>query len=150
MKEHLTSLGPEETHQFGRQLAARLPKNGVLLLEGDLGTGKTVLTQGLGEGLGFDPRRIQSPSYTLISEYENGSQRLVHVDLYRLDAADLPALGLEELLAGPGTKVVEWAERLDFPVPGAWRLRLSRGESEDGNARILDITTDENTNTMKE
>lgn len=115
-----------ETRALGRELAAELAPDGVLLLSGDLGTGKTVLTQGLAEGLGIDAREVQSPTFTLIREHEGPGGRLVHVDLYRLEPAETGALGIEELLAGPGIKVVEWAERLPFEVPGATWLRLLR------------------------
>jgi len=128
------SNGEADTLELGRALAAELAPDGILLLSGELGSGKTVLTRGLGEGLGIAPREVQSPTYTLIREHAGNGGRLVHVDLYRLDPADVAALGLEELLAGPGVKVVEWAERLPFALPGALALRLSRlaGPEEDG------------------
>ena len=119
-----------ETRELGRELAPELAPDGVLLLSGELGSGKTVLAQGVGEGLGIDPRDVQSPTFTLIREHRGSVGRLVHVDLYRLNPAEAAALGLEELLAGPGVKVVEWAERLPFPVPGARRLRLVRQGAE--------------------
>lgn len=119
-----------ETRELGRKLAPELAPDGVLLLSGELGSGKTVLAQGIGEGLGIDPREVQSPTFTLIREHRGRGGRLVHVDLYRLDPAEAAALGLDELLAGPGVKVVEWAERLPFPVPGARRLRLLRQGAE--------------------
>lgn len=121
-----TTATEEETRALGEALAAELAPDGVLLLSGDLGTGKTVLAQGIARGLGIDPGEVQSPTFTLIREHAGHGGRLVHVDLYRLDPSDVPALGLEELLAGPGVKVVEWAERLPFKVPGARRLRLRR------------------------
>ena len=73
----------------------------------------------------------------MINEHERGGRRLVHVDLYRLEPSDLPALGLEEILAGHGLKVVEWAERITFPLPGAWRLRLRPGD--DPGSRSLEL-----------
>ena len=106
--------------------------DGVLLLSGDLGAGKTVLARGIGEALGLDPREVQSPTFTLIREHRGSGGRLVHVDLYRLEPEQTGALGLEELLAGPGVKVVEWAERLPFAVPGARTLRLARVEGGEG------------------
>ena len=136
--ERRVSSGAADTRAFGRRLAGRLGADATLLLYGDLGSGKTVLTQGIGDGLGLAPGTVQSPSYTLINEYEAAGRRLVHIDLYRLESADLPPLGLEELLAGPGLKVVEWAERIDFPLPAAWRLRLRRGDGED--ERLLELT----------
>ena len=120
------TLVEEETRALGRALAARLLPDGVLLLTGDLGSGKTVLTQGVATGLGIDPAEVQSPTYTLIREHAGPGGRLVHVDLYRLEPAEVLDLGLEEVLAGPGIKVVEWAERLLFPVPEGLRLALSR------------------------
>jgi tRNA threonylcarbamoyladenosine biosynthesis protein TsaE len=125
----------EETRALGRDLAKELLPDGVLLLSGELGSGKTVLSRGIGEGLGLDPREVQSPTFTLIREHRGSGGRLVHVDLYRLEPAEAAALGLEELLAGPGVKVVEWAERLPFAVPGARALRLDR--TPDGEGREI-------------
>lgn len=116
----------EETRQVGEALATRLFPRGVLLLSGDLGAGKTVLAQGIARGLGLDPAEVQSPTFTIIREHRGPRGWLVHVDLYRLSSEDVPALGLEELLAGEGVKVIEWAERLPFPVPGAVRFSMRR------------------------
>lgn len=136
----------EETRDLGRTLARELAPDGVLLLSGDLGSGKTVLARGIGEGLGIDPREVQSPTFTLIREHEGGGGRLVHVDLYRLEPEQTAALGLEELLAGPGVKVIEWAERLPFAVPGARRLlfkRLATPQTPEGREIVeTDIQTD--------
>lgn len=118
------SANDEETRRIGAELAAELRPDGVLLLSGELGAGKTVLAQGVAAGLGIDPRQVQSPSFTLIREHEGTGGRLIHVDLYRLQPREAAELGLEELLAGPGVKVIEWAERLPFEVPGAVRLTL--------------------------
>jgi tRNA threonylcarbamoyladenosine biosynthesis protein TsaE len=122
----------EETRALGAALARELAPDGVLLLSGDLGAGKTVLARGAAEGLGIDPNEVQSPTFSLIREHRGSGApggrlvRLLHIDLYRLEPDEAGALGLEELLAGPGVKVVEWAERLPFPVPGARVLRLAR------------------------
>ncbi|HYN23261.1 MAG TPA: tRNA (adenosine(37)-N6)-threonylcarbamoyltransferase complex ATPase subunit type 1 TsaE [Thermoanaerobaculia bacterium] len=115
-----------ETRHLGVTLAAELVPNGVLLLSGDLGSGKTVLARGIAEGLGIDPREVLSPTFNLIREHQGRGGRLIHVDLYRLEPDEVGALGLEELLTSPGVKVVEWAERLPFAIPGARKLRLRR------------------------
>ena len=128
----------EETQSLGRTLARELAPDGVLLLSGELGTGKSVLARGIGEGLGIDPRQVQSPTFTLIREHRGSGGRLVHVDLYRLEPEQAAALGLEELLAGPGVKVVEWAERLPFAVPGALVLRLARLAEGEGREIVQD------------
>jgi len=130
----------EGTREHGRLLARELAPDGVLLLSGELGSGKTVLARGIGEGLGIDAREVQSPTFTIIREHEGSGGRLVHVDLYRLAPEETAGLGLDELLAGPGVKVVEWAERLPFAVPGARRLRLRRlagDEGEGGQTREI-------------
>lgn len=134
-----------ETEALGAALAGELAPDGVLLLSGDLGTGKTVLARGIAAALGIEPREVQSPTYTLIREHQAGGSRkgsggrLVHVDLYRLSPEESAELGLEELLAGPGVKVVEWAERLTFDVPGALRLTLLR--LPEGGREILETNT---------
>ncbi len=115
-----------ETRRLGVELAERLTPGGTALLFGDLGSGKTVLTQGIAEGLGLDATLIQSPTYTLVHEYDRGPVRLVHVDLYRLQPEEVEGIGLEELLAGDGVKVVEWADRLPYRLP-AMEVRLEVG-----------------------
>ena len=77
---------------------------------------------------------IQSPTYTLVHEYDRVPVRLVHVDLYRLEPEEVEGIGLEELLAGDGVKVVEWADRLPYRVP-AMEVRLEVGR-ETGQRRI--------------
>lgn len=126
MSRRWVTTTEEETRRLGAELAAELAPGGVLLLAGDLGAGKTVLAQGIAQGLGLDPREVLSPTFTLIREHRGAAGSLVHVDLYRLDPHEAAELGLDELFAGPGVKVVEWAERLGYHVPGALALRIER------------------------
>lgn len=115
-------------HALGKQLAA----GSVLLLKGDLGSGKTTLVQGLGAGLGI--AEIDSPTFTLINEYTGGRLPLYHIDLYRLSAAEAEALYLETYWEGvevePGIVAIEWAERLTYlpPAPVELALRYLAGE----------------------
>lgn len=134
----LATTGSEaETEALGRRLAARLAPDGVLLLSGDLGAGKTVLARGVAAGLGIPPAEVQSPTYTLIREHRApGGGRFVHLDLYRLDPEEVAELGLDEVLAAPGVKVVEWAERLAFVPPGAVALLLERSA---GGRKIREV-----------
>ncbi len=104
--------GEAETRQLGRQIGATLEPGARCLLVGAMGCGKTVFAQGIGEGLGFDPRQIQSPTFTLIHQHDRDGVCLMHLDLYRLDAEDFDSLGLAEIMESPAVKVVEWAERL--------------------------------------
>lgn len=119
-----------ETEAVGRALASAVLPDGVLLLSGDLGAGKTVLVRGVAGVLGIDGAEIQSPTFTLMRSHQGTNGSLLHVDLYRLEPEEVPELGLEEALYGPGVKVVEWAERLPFEVVGAVEVVLRRGTRE--------------------
>ena len=108
-----------------------------MLLSGDLGAGKTAFVRGLAEGLGIDPGEVTSPTFTLVHEYRGGRLPLIHVDLYRLDRADLDEIGLDQDLAAVGIVAVEWAERMVRGLPGAVRVTITdRG----GDARTIEIT----------
>jgi len=111
--------GAAETERLGAELAPELRPDGVLLLSGELGSGKTVLARGLAGALGIDPRQVLSPTFNLIREHRGTAGSMVHVDLYRLEPEETAALGLDEVLAAGGVKVVEWAERLPAPPPAA-------------------------------
>jgi tRNA threonylcarbamoyladenosine biosynthesis protein TsaE len=107
--------GAAETERLGAALAAELLPDGVLLLSGELGSGKTVLVRGLAGALGIDPRQVLSPTFTLVREHLGAGGRLAHLDLYRLTVEETAGLGLDEVLGGSGVKAVEWAERLPLP-----------------------------------
>jgi tRNA threonylcarbamoyladenosine biosynthesis protein TsaE len=115
----------EETRELARRLAAELSAGATLLLSGDLGTGKTVFVRGVAEGLGIDPDEVTSPTFTLVHEYRGGRLPLVHVDLYRLDRAELDEIGLDPDLANQGVVAIEWAERLVRPIAGAVDIRIA-------------------------
>jgi len=118
-------------------MAAGLRAGAVLLLEGDLGAGKTAFVRGLAEGLGVDPGEVSSPTFTLVHEYRGGRLPLIHVDLYRLDRADLDEIGLDQDLADKGVVAVEWPERLSRRISGAIAIRITdRG----GDAREIEIS----------
>lgn len=138
---HWSSRSEQETEAIGRELGARLLPNGVLLLSGELGAGKTVLVRGLAAALGIDAAEIQSPTFTLMRSHQGTGGSLLHIDLYRLEPEEVPELGLEEALYGPGVKVVEWAERLPYEVPGATQVILRRGARQ-GEREIEQRSTD--------
>lgn len=105
----------EMTQRLGKVLGQILPAGNIVLLEGDLGTGKTSLIQGLGKGLGISDA-IVSPTFTLINEYHDGRVPLYHLDLYRLTPQQVDELYLETYWQGvevpPGIVAIEWSERL--------------------------------------
>jgi tRNA threonylcarbamoyladenosine biosynthesis protein TsaE len=106
------STSEEATAALARRLAAALADGDWVLLVGPLGAGKTAFVRGLAGGLGIDPARVHSPTFTLVSEYP-GPRRLAHVDLYRVDdPRELRELGLEDLEARGVVVAVEWGERL--------------------------------------
>lgn len=118
-----------ETQRFASEIAAALAPGSVVLLSGDLGAGKTVFVRGLAAGLGIDPDDVTSPTFTLVHEYR-GRLPLLHVDLYRLENADLDEIGLDGDLAGRGVVAVEWPERLARKIPGAIYVRIDdRGDT---------------------
>ncbi len=105
----LKSRRPSETRRIGARLGRLLEPGDVLLLQGELGSGKTVLAQGIGQGLAVQ-EPVKSSSYVLLNEY-HGRLTLYHADLYRLDdPAQVAELALEEV-AAPGVLAVEWPER---------------------------------------
>jgi tRNA threonylcarbamoyladenosine biosynthesis protein TsaE len=116
----IVTHSPEETISFGRELAKTVQPPCVILLEGELGSGKTTLIKGIVAGLGAAREEdVTSPSFTLVHEYGTEG-KVYHVDLYRIEGQrELETLGLEDLLAQPVTVLVEWGEKLgeNAPVP---------------------------------
>jgi len=107
------TLSEEETIEFGRAMARGLEGGELVLLEGELGLGKTAFVRGVAAGLGVLPEDVSSPSFTLIQEYPGGRLNVYHVDLYRLDSPEeIATLGLDEILDGEGVTLVEWGEKL--------------------------------------
>ena len=109
----LSTKSHEETLALGKELAKHLKPGDVILLFGDLGAGKTTLTQGLCIGLGLNKQAyVTSPTFTLMNQYE-GIHTINHIDLYRLDTiSQIEALGIEENLFSEDISIIEWSEKL--------------------------------------
>jgi tRNA threonylcarbamoyladenosine biosynthesis protein TsaE len=128
---------PEETFELGRKIGESIAGGSIILLRGDLGAGKTLLTKGLAEGLGIEAEDVTSPSFTLVNIHD-GRLRLYHVDLYRLDEGACRELGLEEMFEDRnGVTVIEWAERLGFTPDDAIEIEI---EYLSENERKISIT----------
>jgi tRNA threonylcarbamoyladenosine biosynthesis protein TsaE len=134
-REQFTS-SEEETSAAGEALARTLEPGQVVLLFGDLGAGKTALVRGLARGLGASPDDVSSPTFTLIQEYRGGRATLYHVDLYRLEPAEIADLGLDELTSGDGIVAIEWADRWPDRPTDAIEVRLAEAGE---NRRRIEI-----------
>ena len=110
----IISNTPDDTLEIARQLGKMLEPADVLLLEGDLGAGKTTFTKGLATGLDIK-RNVNSPTFTIIKEYQ-GRIPLYHMDVYRLEDS-FEDLGFEEYFYGDGVTVVEWAKFIEDQLP---------------------------------
>ena len=130
-KSAFKTHSPEETQEIGVKIGRQLNPGDVVALIGDLGVGKTCLTQGIARGAGvYQDQTVNSPSYILINEYE-GKIPVYHIDLYRLERVeDIVDLGLEEYLEGDGICVIEWADRMDELLPENYIQVKIAGEDE--------------------
>ena len=108
---------PEETKQFGFELGKNAKSGDIYCLDGDLGVGKTIFTQGFAKGLGVEDEYITSPTFTIINEYE-GRLKLYHVDVYRIGSLEeMDDTGYEDYFFGDGVCLVEWAKLIDELIP---------------------------------
>ena len=132
------SGGEEDTHEFGKLLSRSVFPGLLVLLSGDLGTGKTVLVRGIVEGLSGG--NVRSPSFTLVNEYK-ADIPVTHADLYRLSCCRFEDLGLEEALEEKRLVLVEWAQNWKEPPQGeTWKCVLERrGARKDGENILIRI-----------
>jgi tRNA threonylcarbamoyladenosine biosynthesis protein TsaE len=138
--EEIITHSAEETTEWGREFAKRLKAPVLLLLTGDLGTGKTTLTKGLVSGLGAaNENDVTSPTFTLVHVYGKEA-KVYHADLYRIESFhDFETLGLEDLFASPAVAVLEWSEK--FPLQSPWpqiRVRLEHLGGDKRRITVLD------------
>jgi tRNA threonylcarbamoyladenosine biosynthesis protein TsaE len=122
---HFVTRSAEETFDLAYRIGEAINEPTVILLQGDLGVGKTVFAKGVGAGLDIDPAEVNSPTFTIVNQHE-GRMRMYHLDLYRIAGGsnEVYDLGLGEILAEPEAVVmIEWPERLGaFAIPSAYRV----------------------------
>jgi len=128
-----------EMRALGRSLGEGASRGTVIALYGQLGAGKTTLTQGIAAGVGVNPRDVTSASFILCAEHTRGRLPLYHVDLYRLDTESVYLSGLEEYFGSDGLTVVEWADRGEELLP-RHTLRINI-RVEDGGRRVVKIAS---------
>ena len=113
----MESFCPEDTYAIGKLLAEQAVPGSVYCLNGDLGTGKTVFTQGFAAGLGITGP-VNSPTFTILQVYEDGRLPLYHFDVYRIeDPEEMYEVGAEEYFTAGGVCLVEWAELIREMIP---------------------------------
>ncbi|MBM7705086.1 tRNA (adenosine(37)-N6)-threonylcarbamoyltransferase complex ATPase subunit type 1 TsaE [Metabacillus iocasae] len=127
------SNSSEQTMDFASKLSEKLEEGSVLLLEGDLGAGKTTFTKGLAKGLNIK-RNVNSPTFTIIKEYTGGRLPLYHMDVYRL-ADSFEDLGFDEYFEGSGVTVVEWAHLIEDQLPLTY-LKINLYHEDENRRRI--------------
>jgi tRNA threonylcarbamoyladenosine biosynthesis protein TsaE len=134
--DEVITRSAEETIAWGRQFAANLRPPVLVLLSGELGSGKTTLTKGIVAGLSAASEdEVTSPTFTLLHEYGSG-QRIFHGDLYRIENFhDFETLGLEDMFAAPAILILEWSEK--FPLKTPWPVVRVHLEHLGGDSRRI-------------
>ena len=108
---------PEETFRVGKELGEKAYAGQVFTLTGDLGVGKTVFTQGLAKGLGIE-EPVNSPTFTIIQEYDGGRLPFYHFDVYRIgDVEEMEEVGFDDYVMGEGVSLIEWADLIEEILP---------------------------------
>lgn len=109
--------GPQETFEIGKQLGLEAKPGEVYCLDGDLGVGKTVFTQGFASGLGIT-EPVNSPTFTIVQQYEEGRLPLYHFDVYRIgDVEEMDEIGYEDCFYGEGVCLIEWSTLIQEILP---------------------------------
>lgn len=117
MQNIYETFSPEETYRLGRQLGASAKPGDLYTLRGDLGVGKTTLTQGIAAGLGIS-EPVNSPTFTIVQLYEGGRMPFYHFDVYRIgDVEEMEEIGYEDYFYGDGLTLVEWGDRIAELLP---------------------------------
>lgn len=134
------TYSPEETRKLAKELAEKLLPGTVITLDGDLGAGKTVFTQGLAEGLGIrEP--VNSPTFTIVQVYESGKMPFYHFDVYRIgDVEEMDEIGYEDYFYGEGVTMIEWANLISEILPQErFEIEIKKDLSKGIDYRIITI-----------
>lgn len=111
------SFSPEDTFKIGYNIGSKAKSGQIYCLNGDLGVGKTVFTQGFAKGLGVE-ESVNSPTFTIVQVYEGKHMPFFHFDVYRIaDVEEMEEIGYEEYFYGEGVCLIEWAEMIEEILP---------------------------------
>lgn len=133
---------PKETFDFGKSLGESAAQGTVYTLIGDLGVGKTVLTQGLAKGLEID-EPISSPTFTIVQVYEEGRLPLYHFDVYRIgDVEEMEEIGYEDYFYGEGVTLIEWANLIEEILPESYtEIKIEKDLEKGFDYRKITVTS---------
>ena len=131
---------PEETWELGRELGSRAVPGQVYCLDGDLGVGKTVFTQGFACGLGIEGP-VNSPTFTILQQYDDGRMPLYHFDVYRIgDVSEMDEIGYEDCFYGDGVCLIEWSQLIPEILPKqVIRIRIEKDLEQDFSYRRITV-----------
>jgi tRNA threonylcarbamoyladenosine biosynthesis protein TsaE len=136
--EEIISHSPEETIEIGKKIASTLKKGDIIVLTGDLGSGKTKLTEGILTYFGLE-REISSPTFTIVNEYYTDNLNIYHFDVYRLEEAEeFLSIGGEEYFE-KGACIIEWGEMIEEVLPKNYTQITFSRDLENENLRKLKI-----------
>ena len=140
MKKTIETFCPEETFEVGKNLALEAMPGQVYTLIGDLGVGKTVLTQGMACGLGIT-EPVNSPTFTIVQVYEEGRMPFYHFDVYRIgDVEEMDEIGYEDYFYGEGLCLIEWANLIEEILPDAYvRITIEKNLEKGFDYRLITI-----------
>lgn len=127
----------DETKALGQKIGQVVEEGTIIVLSGELGTGKTTLSKGIAQGLGIK-QMIKSPTYTLIREYEEGRMPLYHMDVYRLEGCE-DDLGFDEYFLGDGLCLIEWGSLIESQLPPHYyEISLSYNQNQTRQCVIIE------------
>lgn len=135
------SNSAEETFELGRRIGKEAKPGMIYCLDGDLGTGKTVLTKGIAAGLGIT-EPVVSPTFTIVQLYEEGRLPLYHFDVYRIDDPDeMEEIGYRDMFYGDGVTIIEWSELIAELIPkDAIRVKITKDTGISFDYRRIEIS----------
>lgn len=137
----IESMSPDDTFELGKKIGNEAEAGLVITLDGDLGAGKTLFTQGLAEGLGIS-EPVNSPTFTIMQIYDSGRLELYHFDVYRImDPYEMDEVGFDDYIYGSGVSVIEWSDQIKEILPDAYMaIRITRDPEKGFDYRKIEIT----------
>ena len=134
------TYSPEESGRIGEEIGKSLSGSEIICLDGEMGTGKTVLAQGIARGLGIE-EAVNSPTFTIVQNYEGGRLPLYHFDVYRIEEPEeMEEIGYEDCFYGNGVTLVEWSELIEELIPKeAVRIRIEKDPEKGDDYRRITI-----------